>query len=185
MKHKKWLKENWFKIGILTVALILVLTLYNLSIKKGNNSAVQNLASQISPKIELSEDRSYLFREDFDPKKIKVYGVAIGDSVSKIDPSTITENIDGNVAWIHTSNEVGYRIVDGKVVEIVLHTEELKRAGLQREEEILIRFGKPDKVENDDFLNGTRYYYISRGLIVGYVKISTGNDIMSVNILGK
>jgi hypothetical protein len=77
---------------------------------------------------------------------------------------------------------VGYRIASGQVVEIVLQWKETKRIGLMREDEIFIRFGKADKVEDRAGLlaGGRDYFYVNRGLIVRY---STNG--ISINIIGK
>lgn len=187
--QESWIAQNWFKLGMLGVLLILALAFYNLSDSGGaateSISPAPQLPGVFNKKIELTDNRSYLFDKDFDSNSIKVYGVALGDDISKIDPATITEHYE-EVGWVHTVNDVGYRVSGGKVVEFIIKTKELERAGFRREDEILIRFGEPDKIEEGGgFLGDKQYFYIDRGLIVSYIDLSTGDDILSVNIIGK
>jgi len=125
-------------------------------------------------KIEISTHSEYLFNKNFNPNKILVYGIAIGDTENKIPSSVINEN-KNSAGWIHTTNNVGYRIANNKVVEIVLSSKETKRIGLIREDEIIMRFGNPDKIEKNNF-GISIYYYINKGLSVRYT------DALGVNI---
>ncbi len=120
-------------------------------------------------KIELSENPGYLFDKDFKSNKIEVYGISIGDKESEIDQNLITEQGIA-IGWIHTKNNVGYRIANGKVVEIVLGSDETKRIGLFREDEIIMRFGKPDKIEDtsNSFVQQKNYFYIKKGLVIRF-----------------
>lgn len=132
---------------------------------------------------ELSENPNYLFSKNFDPKKVKVYGVGIGDLGSQIDYSTIKQQ-EEFFGWVHTTNGIGYRIADGRVVEIALN-DLVKRIGLIREDEIIMRFGEPDqtKVTGSSPYITDKYYYISRGLIVSYSTLGTGGVMLGVNII--
>jgi hypothetical protein len=170
-----FIQKNQILIGLVLAGLIVGLFVYfGVS---GNN------LDFLKKQVELSEDPSYLFSEDFNPNKISVYGISIGDSESKINEAVISEP-KNSAGWIHTKNGVGYRISDGKVVEIVLSRDETKRIGLLREDEIVIRFGEPDRIEDATglarFSGGKDYFYIDKGLIVRF----SGTGI-NINILGK
>lgn len=192
--QESWIVQNWFKLGILIILLIVALSFYNFShqrklVPEEPSPLIQQVEQALSiptKKVELTENRSYLFDSAFNPNNIKLYGVALGDDISRIDPATITEHHE-EYGWVHTVNNVGYRVSSGKVVEFIISTKELERAGFRRENEILIRFGEPDKVEKGEgFLaERTQYFYIDRGLIVSHIDLPSGDDIFSVNILGK
>jgi hypothetical protein len=168
------MRENKTVIAILLAGLIIGLFSF---FSPKNEMSVGKLQS----KIELSKESSYLFNPQFNPNMVKVYGVSIGDSQNVIAAETISES-QNSAGWIHTKNGVGYRIASGQVVEIVLQWKETKRIGLMREDEIFIRFGKADKVEDRAGLlaGGRDYFYVNRGLIVRY---STNG--ISINIIGK
>lgn len=78
---------------------------------------------------------------------------------------------------------MGYRIADNKVVEMVINSDTAKKFGISREEEIYIRFGKPDEIkkENNSLYSQSEYNYIKKGLIVRYMD-ELG---VSINIFGK
>jgi len=60
----------------------------------------------------------------------------------------------------------------------------IEKIGLLREDEIIIRFGQPDKVEEKTgFLAGKDYFYIDRGLIIRYTDAL--NKFTVINIIGK
>ncbi len=129
-------------------------------------------------KIELTENPSYLFSSNFDSHKAKVQGVAIGDSVLKIDPATVTEQ--NNAGWMHRGEDIGYRVSGGHVVEMILKNDATRRMGLLRDEEIIVRFGNPDKIEEEKEILPTKtYIYIDKGIIVRYSK----DFGISVNLL--
>ena len=168
-----FIAKNQIIVGLVLAALVVGLFVYF-----GNNSG--NLGF-LDRQIELSKNHNYLFSDDFDPNKVSVYGISIGDSESKIDESVISEQ-KNSAGWIHTENDVGYRVSNGEVIEIVLGWDETKRMGLLREDEILIRFGEPDKIEEGLGFSsdGKNYLYIDRGIIVRYSDLG-----MHINILGK
>ncbi len=143
--------------------------------------AKKNPANQSAKtSIELSENPEYLFSKNFDPSLVKVYGVGVGDYQSKIDPSSVVEGVE-YFGWIHTTNKIGYRIADNKVVEISLNSSVLARMGIFRQDEIIIRFGKPDQTNEsgNSPYKTFKYYYINKGLVVSYYE--TGG--LAVNII--
>ena len=108
----------------------------------------------------------------------------MGVSENKIESSVI-EDPKNSAGWIHTVNRVGYRVSDGRVVEMVLSQDETRRMGLLREDEIIVRFGEPDRIEEGGGLLWSKnYFYIDRGLIVRYGQ--GGPDAkFHINIIGK
>lgn len=134
-------------------------------------------------KIDIAKNPEFLYSENFRSDKIALYGIAFGDEESKINPSLIEEEKNSS-GWIQMKNDVGYRISAGKVVEMVLRNTMIEKLGLLREDEIIIRFGEADKIEEKTALGqGKDYYYINRGLIVRYS--DTLQKIMIINIVGK
>ena len=140
--------------------------------------------------IELSQNPNYLFDPHFNPNQVTLYGIKIGDPQSKINPATISVQSDAS-GWIHTTNGVGYRIANGKVVELVLNWDFTSKIGLNRQDQIEIQFGKPDSTDTKPIIGSymqTEYNYISRGLIVSYAEVpnpSLGSSTIQINILGK
>jgi hypothetical protein len=144
------------------------------------NTAPQPVPAGIAVVFELSVNPSYLFSKDFNPNRVKVYGVGIGDLLAKIDQSSIIQQQE-YAGWIHTTNGVGYQIANGIVVNISLN-DLVKKMGLFTEDAIIIKFGKPDQLTekgSSPYINRT-YYYINKGLVVNYYE--TGG--ITVNIIG-
>lgn len=163
-------------IGLIIVALISSVTLIFLN----HSPDQESVEVEDSVKIELSENSNYLFSDDFDPNKVTLFGIGIGDSINKIKVEDISEKND---IWIHTFNGAGYRPEGGKIVEMVVSSKLTKSFGIFRDEEIIIRFGNPDKINDtsSEPLGNKEYFYIEKGLIVrSFSKIG-----ISVNILGK
>jgi len=131
-------------------------------------------------RIEISENLEYLFDKNFRPNKILFYGIGIGDDENKINRDLIMEP-KNEYGWIHMVYSGGYRIVNNKVAEIVLRDVE-NILSILREEEIIIKFGLPDKTEEDDFLGIKNFFYIDKGLIIRFSK-DTG--MVNINIVGK
>jgi len=146
-------KIKQYKYIILSALVLLGSTLYFLNV--------------IDNRIELSENPEYLFSENFNPNNILVYGVGIGDEENKIDENLI-EYEKNSYGWIHTINKVGYRILNEKVIEIVLSWDETKGIGLIEKDDIIIKFGEPDKLEGVINASDQDYYYIDRGIIARY-----------------
>lgn len=163
-------------VGFVVMAIVLSLTIIFL-----NKSSVQpvSLSKEIE-KIELTQEYDYLFSDEFDPNQVTLFGVGLGDSINNVKTEDISEKND---IWVHTFNGAGYRPVGGKVVELVISSDLAKKFGIFRDEEILIRFGEPDKLEDTsgELFGNKEYFYIKKGLIVRY------NDKLgvSVNILSK
>ncbi len=133
-------------------------------------------------RIDIAEKPEYLYSETFYPSKITLYGIGIRDKESKIDPSLIEEE-KNSAGWINMKSDVGYRVADGKVVEMALRGTMIEKLGLLREEEIIIKFGKPDKIEErTGFLSGKNYLYIDKGLII---RVNDSKNIVLINIIGK
>ncbi len=163
-------------IGLIVVAIVSSITLLFLS----QSSDQEHVEVINNVKIELSQNSNYLFSANFDPNNVTLYGVGIGDSVNKIKTEDISEKND---IWIHTINGAGYRPEGGKIVELVISSTLAKSFGILREEEIIIRFGNPDKINDSSSepFGSKEYFYIEKGLIVRHIdKIG-----VSVNILGK
>jgi len=173
--------------GFIVIAVVLSLTvLFSEKIDVQTTAVSQKpvmqnvVASDDTKKIELSENKTYLFSEEFNPNKVTLFGIGIGDDVNKIK----TENIDEkNDIWIHTLNGAGYRPVEGKIVELRISSDLAESFGIFRDDEIFIRFGEPDKIEDtsSEAFGGKVYFYVKKGLIVRYAdKLG-----VSINILGK
>lgn len=137
--------------------------------------------------FELSQNPEYLFSKTFNPNKVKAYGVGIGDLESIIDQSSIIRQ-EEYFGWVRTVNGVGYRIANGKVVEIALH-EMAEKLGIYSESNIIMMFGQPDKIDTtSDYYNENihilvkEYYYTNKGLNISYIK--GGITLIGINVTG-
>lgn len=137
--------------------------------------------------FELSQNPEYLFSKTFNPNKVKVYGVGIGDLEGSINQSSIIRQQE-YFGWVRTTNGIAYRIANGKVVEIALN-ELVKSLGIYTEGNIIMRFGQPDKIDttSDYYVGNTHnisksYYYISRGLLVTYNEGTVSS--IGINVTG-
>ena len=142
----------------------------------------QTVQQPSAPKVsainyELSQNPQYLYSKSFNPNKVKVYGVGIGDSVNSISSIVPQQEYGG---WVRTTNGTAYRIVNGQVDEIALNNDGI--ANLISDNEIIIKFGDPEKTTQSGtspYLT-TTYYYISRGIVI--TDYQTGG--IKVNIIG-
>lgn len=133
--------------------------------------------------VELTQNTSYLFSQNFNPNIIKLYGIGIGDLESKIPSSIRIDYGIDTTGWIHTNTDVGYRTAGGRVVEIALGWNITKNLfGLLREDEILVRFGSPDIVTPGFTGYGSDYTYVNKGLIV---RVAPNNLGIQINVIGK
>lgn len=141
------------------------------------------ILSGCSRKIDIMDNPSHIFSDEFKPANISLNGIKLGDSENKIDKNLVTSETE-SVGWVHVGQEYSYRIVENKVVEFALKENFIKKTGILREDEIYIRFGKPDKIE-EAYKSlpgaGKAYYYINKGLIIR----TSGADISQINILSK
>ncbi|MFH1822868.1 MAG: hypothetical protein ABH830_04155 [Patescibacteria group bacterium] len=185
-KHPEWREANQFKIkGILeknnTIKSEIAISSFVKNLKSINICSRPNFLKE--KRIEITENPAYFYSKDFDPNKIVLYGAGIGDEVSKIKINSaditlasitcehynlcLSEelNISG---WIYMESNGyrrgSYRIANNKIVGLNLNGSTI---GIFKEDEIIIKFGKPDKQEKDESVfGGTKYFYIDRGLIV-------------------
>jgi len=130
-------------------------------------------------KKELTEDPDFLFSDKFESKKTAVNGISLGDNESKVKrlgPSS--KDKDG---WLFTSDGTGYRIHKGKVIEILLSTEQSRKMDLISEREVKAKFGKPDNTER--FSSSSDLFYTEKGLIVIIRDEKSGDQAVQVRIL--
>lgn len=137
----------------------------------------------VSSTVELTNNPSHLFSSNFNPNQVKIYGVGIGDNESAIPASSIIQLGYDTYGWVHTTNDVRYRVASGRVVEIGLGRDVVKNVfGLLREDEVLVRFGSPDRIQPGFTGYGGDYTYADRGLIV---RVSPDGTSIQVNIIGR
>ena len=141
---------------------------------------------------DLAENPNYLFSKNFDPNKVKYYGIGIGDPVSSINPSSIKHQQEYVPGLIRLLNSDAYMSSNGVVTGIHLGelTIDSPLFSIYTKNDVFTKLGWPDTTTTtSDYYVGanhdttTDYYYISRKLKVIESDIS-GQTFILINING-
>lgn len=130
-------------------------------------------------KKELTEDPGYLQSDKFESKKAAVNGIGLGDNESKLKhlgPSS--KDKDG---WLFTTDGTGYRVFQGKVIEILLSLEDSEKSGFMKKSDVKAKLGKPDNIEG--FSGYNDYFYPDKGLIVTVSEEKPGISEVQVRMI--
>lgn len=116
-------------------------------------------------KIEITEDPSYIIREDFDPNDISVYGVVCWDPIDAIDKAIIDKTAEVKEGFISTKKDLSYGTSGDKIISFTLIDDLAKQTGIDGTNvERLLGRADLDKVGFID-----QYKYPDKGLEFAFV----------------
>lgn len=117
--------------------------------------------------MEISNNKKILLEKDFKPENLSLFGLALGDSVDKINTDKENRFQFGSF-WIGTDSDASFRADETKtiIVEYLFREKFLADLKLTSPRRIVKKFGKPEAIEKK---NGIHYYfYPQRKMVVAW-----------------
>jgi len=115
--------------------------------------------------MEISTNLKLLTEKKIDFSSITLFGIKLGDSVDKINPTMLENKVQGRYLSIETNKDVGYVPNDNSVIiQFLMREKFLMKLNIVNTKQIVKLFGKPEALEKQN--NSHIYFYQKKSMVI-------------------